>query len=158
MAHKRSISWCSFTSTMQVVTVLTSKLEVDQSMQPCLLKNSPRSIVLLLLMRWQKLKRLYWLCVRPFIITRVYYLYPEPKHESYSNTTYYNSWNKRKLSNLIITWTPIFLIHRVRHISLAPLKYSPLTSSADVIHKIANSDITSKSADTNSHLINYLMT
>ena len=33
---------------IQVMTVLTDKLEVDQLMQPCLLKNSSRSIVLLL--------------------------------------------------------------------------------------------------------------
>ena len=64
---------------------------------------------------------------------------------------------KEKHPNLIITWTPIFLIRRVRHISVAPLKYSPLTPSADVIHKIADSDITSKSADTDSHPINSLM-
>ena len=31
-------------------------------------------------------------------ITGVQYLYPKPKHESYSNTTHYNSWNKRKHS------------------------------------------------------------
>ena len=42
-------------------------------------------------------------CSSLFTITRVKYLYPEPKHESYSNTTHYNSWNKRKLPNLIIT-------------------------------------------------------
>ena len=71
---------------------------------------------------------------------------------------HYNSWNKRKLPNLIITWTPIFLICRVWHIFLAPLKYSPLTSSVDVIHKIADSDITPKSADTDAHLIDSLMT
>ena len=46
-------------------------------------------------------------------ITGVQYLYLEPKYESYSNTTHYNSWNKRKFANLIITWTPIFLIRRV---------------------------------------------
>ena len=72
--------------------------------------------------------------------------------------THYNSWNKRKLPNLIITWTPIFLIRRVRHISLAPLKYSPLTPSTDVIYKIVDSDIASKSTDTDSHLIDSLMT
>ena len=72
--------------------------------------------------------------------------------------THYNSWNKRKLPNLIITWTPIFPIRRFRHVSLAPLKYSPLTPSADVIHKIADSVITSKSADTDSHPIDSLMT
>ena len=89
-------------------------------------------------------------------ITGVQYLYPKPKHESYSNTTYYNSWNKRKLHNLIISWTLIFLIYRVQHVFLAPLKYSPLTSSADVIYKIADSDITSKSTDTDSHPIDSL--
>jgi hypothetical protein len=31
-------------------------------------------------------------------IAGVQYLYSEPKHESYSNTTHYNSWNKRKHS------------------------------------------------------------
>ena len=30
-------------------------------------------------------------CSCPFTITGVEYLYPEPKYESYSNTTYYNS-------------------------------------------------------------------
>ena len=33
-----------------------------------------------------------------FTMTGVQYLYLEPKHESYSNTTHYNSWNKRKHS------------------------------------------------------------
>ena len=140
------------------MTVLTSKLEVDQSMQPCLLKNSSRSIVLLLLKRWRKLEKLYWLNIHFLYNNQGLIFIREPKHESYSNTTHYNSWNKRKLPNLIITWTLIFLICRVRHIFLAPLKYSPLTPLADAIHKIANSDITSKSADTDSHLIDYLTT
>ena len=65
---------------------------------------------------------------------------------------------KRKLPNLITTWTLIFLVCRVRHIFLAPFKHSPLTPSADVIYKIANSDIASKSADTDSHLIDSSMT
>ena len=30
-------------------------------------------------------------CSSPCTITGVQYLYPEPKHESYSNTTHYNS-------------------------------------------------------------------
>ena len=37
-------------------------------------------------------------CSSFYTITEVQYLYPEPKHESYSNTTRYNSWNKRKHS------------------------------------------------------------
>ena len=40
-----------------------------------------------------------WLDV-PFTIARVQYLYPEPKHESYSNTTHYNLWNKKNIPNL----------------------------------------------------------
>ena len=31
-----------------------------------------------------------------FTIAGVQYLYLKPKHESYSNMTHYNSWNKRK--------------------------------------------------------------
>ena len=53
----------------------------------------------------------------------------------------------KKLPNLIITWTLIFLICRVRHIFLTPFKHSPLTPSAEVIYKIDDSDIASKSAD-----------
>ena len=64
---------------------------------------------------------------------------------------------KEKLPNLIITRIPIFLICRVRHIILAPLKHSPLTPSADIIHKIADSDTESKPADIDSHLIDSLM-
>ena len=37
-------------------------------------------------------------CSGPCTITGVQYLYPEPKHESYSNTTHYNSCSKRKHS------------------------------------------------------------
>ena len=68
------------------------------------------------------------------------------------------SWNKRKLPNLIITWTLILLICRVRHIFPTSFKHIPLTPSADVIHKIADSDITSKTADIDSYLIDSLMT
>ena len=34
----------------------------------------------------------------PFTIAGVQYLYPEPKYESYSSTTRYNLWYKRKHS------------------------------------------------------------
>ena len=37
-------------------------------------------------------------CSSSCSITGVQYLYPEHKHESYSNTTHYNFWNKRKHS------------------------------------------------------------
>ena len=55
---------------IQVVTMLTDKPEVDQPMQPCLLKNSPRSTLLLLLRVGVKPKKsnLYWLIGCPFII------------------------------------------------------------------------------------------
>ena len=37
-------------------------------------------------------------CSCPYIITRVQYLYLKLKYESYSNTTHYDFWNKRKYS------------------------------------------------------------
>ena len=57
MAHKRSISYCSFTNTIQVVIELTSKLDVDQSMQPCLLKNSPKSYITPTPKGWREAKK-----------------------------------------------------------------------------------------------------
>ena len=69
------------------------------SMQPCLLKNSPRSTVLLLLKVGVKPKKVIgidWLDF--FTIVGVQYLYPEPKHESYSSMTYYNLWYKTFLT------------------------------------------------------------
>ena len=47
----------SFTSTVQVVIVLTSKLEVDQSMQLCLLKNSPKSYITPTPRGWREAKK-----------------------------------------------------------------------------------------------------
>ena len=41
-------------------------------------------------------------------VDRIQYLYPEPKHESYSSTTHYNLRYKRKHSYFKITWTLIF--------------------------------------------------
>ena len=38
----------------------------------------------------------YWLIVYFFVIAGVQYLYLEPKHESYSSTTHYNLWYKKK--------------------------------------------------------------
>ena len=49
---------------------------------------------------WREAKKVIgidWLwCI--FIIVMVQYLYSEPKHESYSSTTHYNLWYKRKHS------------------------------------------------------------
>ena len=57
MAHKRSISCCSFTSTIQVVMVLTSKLEVNLSMQPFLLKNSTKNYITPTPKGWHEAKK-----------------------------------------------------------------------------------------------------
>ena len=46
----------------------------------------------------KKESNLYWLIGCLFIIVEVQYLYPEPKHESYSSMTHYNLWYKRKHS------------------------------------------------------------
>ena len=79
--------------------VLTDKPEVDQSMQPCLLKNSPNFYGTPTPNAMAKAGKIVLIdCSCPCTITGVQYLYPEPKHESYSNTTYYNSWSKRKHS------------------------------------------------------------
>ena len=58
------------------MTVLTDKPEVDWT-----------DAALLVLIDWMSLT-----------IARVQYLYPEPKHESYSSMTHYNLWYKRKYS------------------------------------------------------------
>ena len=139
MAHKRSISW-----SVDATLFAEELTEIYSTPTPNAMAKAGKIVLIE--------------CSSPCTITRVYYLYPEPKYKSYSNTTHYNSWNKRKFSNLIITWTLIFLICRVRHIFLTPFKHSPLTPSADVIYKIADFDIASKSADTDWHLIDSLMT
>ena len=45
-----------------------------------------------------KKSKLYLIDWMSFTIAGVQYLYLEPKHESYSSTTYYNLWYKRKQS------------------------------------------------------------
>ena len=47
-----------------------------------------------------KKSNLYSLIGCPFIIAGVQYLYPEPKHESYSSTTHYNLGIRENISNL----------------------------------------------------------
>ena len=42
--------------------------------------------------------KLYLIDWMSFTIAGVQYLYPEPKHASYSSTTHYNLWHKRKHS------------------------------------------------------------
>ena len=43
-----------------------------------------------------KKSKLYLIDWMSVTIDGVQYLYPEPKHESYSSTTHYNLWHKRK--------------------------------------------------------------
>ena len=46
----------------------------------------------------KKISNLYLIdCVLPYN-SRVRYLYPESKHESYSSMTHYNLWHRRKYS------------------------------------------------------------
>ena len=51
---------------------------------------------------WHRAKKskLYLINWMSFIIAGVQYLYPEPKHESYSSTTHYNLWYKKNIPNL----------------------------------------------------------
>ena len=46
----------------------------------------------------KKVRNLYLIDCVCFTIAGVQYLYPEPKHESYSSMTHYNLWHKRKHS------------------------------------------------------------
>ena len=46
----------------------------------------------------KKVSNLYWIDSVSFTIAGVRYLYPEPKHESYSSMTYYNLWYRIKRS------------------------------------------------------------
>ena len=50
--------------------------------------------------RWPELKKvsnLYWINCVSFTIAGDQYLYPEPKHESYSSTTRYNLWYEENI-------------------------------------------------------------
>ena len=69
-------------------------------MQPYSLKNSPRSTLLLLLRGGRSQKKvndLYIGLVVSLTIAGVWYLYPEPKNESYSSTTQYNLWYEENI-------------------------------------------------------------
>ena len=46
----------------------------------------------------KKVRNLYLIGCVSFTIGGVQYLYPEPKHESYSSMTHYNLWYKREHS------------------------------------------------------------
>ena len=49
---------------------------------------------------WPELKKvsnLYWIDCLFFTIAGVWYLYPEPKNESYSSMTWYNLWYEENI-------------------------------------------------------------
>ena len=83
------------------MTVLTDKLEVDQTDAALLAEGLAEIYSTPTPKGWpepKKVSKLYLIDCVFFTIAGVQYLYPEPKHESYSNTTPYNLSNKRKHS------------------------------------------------------------
>ena len=83
---------------IQVMTVVIDKPEVDRSIQTLLVEELIEIYSTPTPKGWREVGKVIVLidCVISFTITGAQYLYPEPKHESYSNTTHYNSWNKKK--------------------------------------------------------------
>ena len=83
------------------MTVLIDKSEVDQ-IDAAMLVEEPAEIYSTSTPKgWREAKKkvigIDWLDVF-FTIAEVQYLYPEPKHKSYSSMTHYNLWYKRKHS------------------------------------------------------------
>ena len=66
------------------MTVLTDKPEVGRTDAALLAEELPRIYSTPTPKDWMS-----------FTIDGVQYLYPEPKHESYSSMTYYNLWYKK---------------------------------------------------------------
>ena len=79
------------------MTVLTDKPEVDRIDATLLVEELIEIYSTPTPKGWREARKVIVLidCVF-FTIARVQYLYPKPKHESYSNMTHYNSWSKRK--------------------------------------------------------------
>ena len=82
--------------------VLTDKPKVGQTDVALLVEELTEIYTTPTPKGWREAKKsnLYWLIGCLFTIAGVQYLYPEPKHESYPNMTYYNSWNKKNIPNL----------------------------------------------------------
>ena len=77
---------------IQVMMVLTDKPEVDQIDAALLVEELIEIYSTSTPKGWRKAKKVIVLIDSLFfIIAGVQYLYPEPKHESYSNMTHYNS-------------------------------------------------------------------
>ena len=80
------------------MTVLTDKPKISRTDAALLVEALVEIYTTATPKGWREAEKVIsidWLDV-PFTIAGVQYLYPEPKHESYSNTTHYNSWSKRK--------------------------------------------------------------
>ena len=73
--------------------VLTGKSEVDRIDAALLVEELAEIYSTPTPKGWREAEKSnwYWLIDCLFTIAGVQYLYPEPKHESYSNTTHYNS-------------------------------------------------------------------
>ena len=82
------------------MTVLTDKSEVGRT-DAALLAKELAEIYSTTPKGWpepKKVSNLYLIDCVSFTITGVQYLYPKPKHESFSSTTRYNLWHRRKYS------------------------------------------------------------
>ena len=80
--------------------VLTDKPQVDRIDAALLVEELTEIYSTATPKGWREAKKSnwYWFIGDPLTIAGVQYLYLEPKHESYSNMTHYNLWNKRKHS------------------------------------------------------------
>ena len=84
------------------MTVLTDKPEVGRTDAALLVEELAEIYSTPTPKGWREAKKVIdidWLLIL-LTIAGVQYLYPEPKHESYSNTTHYNLWNKKNIPNL----------------------------------------------------------
>ena len=81
------------------MTVLTDKPEVGRT-DAALLAEELAEIYSTPPKGWHgtQKSKLYLIDWMSFTIAEVQYLNPKPKHESYSSTTHYNLWYKRKHS------------------------------------------------------------
>ena len=82
------------------MTVLTDKPEVGRTDAALLAEEFAEIYSTPTPKGWHgaKKSKLYLIDWMSFTIFGVQYLYPEPKHESYSSTTHHNLWYKREYS------------------------------------------------------------
>ena len=81
------------------MTVLTDKPEVGRTDAAPLIEELAEIYTTPTPKGWREAEKVIgidWLDI--FYNSRAQYLYLEPKHESYSNMTHYDLWNKRKHS------------------------------------------------------------